>query len=160
MERATRIGLATEAWEAPILPLNYARICSRNFRLLFHFTIFFLILQAFDGLRGELFLFIVVKFAYYLTYRPDVRERIGIFAYNRLEFAYLSGTYDAYKQLLVVMLEHSDGRRNRDAVSEFGYNLFGNIFCVLCDDLEFKRGFAGKQHLVAYYRRNEYKHQR
>ena len=26
LERATRIGLATEAWEAPILPLNYARI--------------------------------------------------------------------------------------------------------------------------------------
>lgn len=26
VERATRIGLATEAWEAPILPLNYARV--------------------------------------------------------------------------------------------------------------------------------------
>ena len=26
LERATRIGLATEAWEAPILPLNYARV--------------------------------------------------------------------------------------------------------------------------------------
>ena len=95
-----------------------------------------MILQAFDGLRGELFLFIVVKFAYYLAYRPDVRERIGIFAYNRLEFAYLSGTYDAYKQLLVVMLEHSDGRRNRDAVSEFGYNLFVTTSNLSADLLE------------------------
>ena len=27
LERATRIELATSAWEADVLPLNYARIC-------------------------------------------------------------------------------------------------------------------------------------
>ena len=49
MERATRIGLATEAWEAPILPLNYARVNRAvNVRdLLLYSTIFTPILQAF-----------------------------------------------------------------------------------------------------------------
>lgn len=46
MERATRIGLATEAWEAPILPLNYARkfrkiAFRRNLTFIFYYIFIF-----------------------------------------------------------------------------------------------------------------------
>lgn len=117
LERATRIGLATEAWEAPILPLNYARIYRTAFPSESYFTIFLQIFQAIYAFIANLFLFIVIKLAYYFAYRADVRERVGIFTHYRLEFTYLSRTDYAYEQLFVMMLEHSDGGRYRYAVT-------------------------------------------
>ena len=117
LERATRIGLATEAWEAPILPLNYARVYRTAFPSESYFTIFLQIFQAIYAFMANLFLFIVIKLAYYFAYRADVRECVGIFTHYRLEFTYLSRTDYAYEQLFVMMLEHSDGGRYRYAVA-------------------------------------------
>lgn len=185
LERAMRIELTTEAWEAPILPLNYARgRFSLNALLLYYiffdltsdFNKFFEIKpRLFPGYPFFLFrkgrktafattenLFVnvlaLVEFTVDLVNAAHIGKGFGIFVDDILKLGYLTGRNDADKKTFLFVFEHALRGNDGYAVTERFDDLRRDLFAVLGDNLEFQRFFRTVEQFVSEFAGNEHVH--